>query len=79
MLGGIEAGGTKFRCIVGDDPTSIADEIRIETAGPEETLTEVVRFFRDQSTKHTLDAVGIELARVLRLRCRHHDENEGEQ
>lgn len=59
MLGGIEAGGTKFRCIVGDDPTSIADEIRIETTGPEETLSEVVRFFRHQATKHTLDAIGI--------------------
>ncbi len=59
MFGAIEAGGTKFRCMVGDGPTAIADEVRITTTAPQETLAEVIRFFTAQAIKHPIDAIGI--------------------
>ncbi len=47
LCGGIEAGGTKFVCAVGDHRGRILAERRIPTTTPEETLTHVVNFFRD--------------------------------
>jgi fructokinase len=61
IYGGIEAGGTKFICAVG---TSLTDLIikRIETTTPQQTIDEVVRFFKphtvEESSKH-LVALGI--------------------
>ncbi|MHC1741101.1 MAG: ROK family protein [Anaerolineaceae bacterium] len=42
---GVEAGGTKFNCIVASDPKNILAEIRIPTTTPEETLPKVINFF----------------------------------
>lgn len=47
LFGAIEAGGTKLRCTVGTAPGDLRAEARIETRGPEETLAETVRFFRE--------------------------------
>ena len=38
LYGGIEAGGTKFVCAVGNGPDDIRDEIRFPTTAPDETL-----------------------------------------
>jgi fructokinase len=46
-FGGIEAGGTKFNCIVARDPENILAETRIFTSTPENTLPEVANFFAD--------------------------------
>jgi fructokinase len=46
LLGGVEAGGTKFVCVVGTGPDDIRAEARIPTTTPAHTLAEVVRFFR---------------------------------
>lgn len=46
MFGGIEGGGTKFICAVGTSPDDIRREIRIPTTTPEETLGQVVSFFK---------------------------------
>ncbi len=46
LYGGIEAGGTKFICIVGSDPGRIVEERRIQTTTPSETLQLVEEFFR---------------------------------
>jgi fructokinase len=57
MLGGIEAGGTKFVCGIGTGP----DDLRIETfptSTPEVTLAQVIAFFKENGGK-ALDAVGI--------------------
>lgn len=47
ILGGVETGGTKFVCVVGDEDGRIIAERRIPTRGPEETLEAAVAFFRD--------------------------------
>ena len=34
MFGGVEAGGTKFVCVIGTGPDDIAETQRIDVAGP---------------------------------------------
>ena len=55
LYGGIEGGGTKFICAVGTGPDDIRAETRIETTTPEETMTQVVDFFKGQDE---LSAIG---------------------
>lgn len=60
LVGGIEAGGTKFVCAVGSGPDDIRDEVRFPTTSPEETIDRAVQFFQDQQTRHgELSAIGI--------------------
>lgn len=51
MLAGIEAGGTKFVCAVGDEDGTIIDQIRIPTTLPEETIQKVIAFFKQYDIK----------------------------
>jgi fructokinase len=46
MIGGIEAGGTKFVCAVGDAPQSVQASISIPTGLPATTLSQVIAFFQ---------------------------------
>ncbi len=46
LLGGIEAGGTKFVCVVGRADGEIVERARFDTRAPEATLADVVDFFR---------------------------------
>lgn len=46
LVGAIEAGGTKFICGVGTEQGEILEQISIPTRGPEETLKDVVDFFK---------------------------------
>lgn len=55
LLGGIEAGGTKFVCAVGDESGKIIAKISFPTTEPDETLRQVRQFFQ----QHHADAVGI--------------------
>ena len=48
IYGGIEGGGTKFVCAVGTSPDNIFAEQRFPTTTPQETLTRVVDFFKQQ-------------------------------
>lgn len=60
LFGGIEAGGTKFVCAVGTDPEQLQAHTRIPTTTPDETLGQVVDFFRQQQAAgHKIAAVGI--------------------
>jgi fructokinase len=60
LVGGIEAGGTKFRCVVGTGPGDIRAETRVPTTLPADTLAEVLRFLRAQQAAHgPLGAIGI--------------------
>lgn len=45
MIGGIEAGGTKFVCAVANQELEIVERISIPTTTPAETLAEVFTFF----------------------------------
>jgi fructokinase len=57
MLGGIEAGGTKFVCGIGTGPEDLVLE-QFPTTTPELTLPHVIAFFKENGGT-SLDAVGI--------------------
>jgi fructokinase len=48
LVGGIEAGGTKFVCAVGSGPDDVRAEIRFPTTTPEESIGRSIAFFREQ-------------------------------
>lgn len=61
LVGGIEAGGTKFVCLVGTGPDDIRAEIRYPTTTPKETISRAVDFFKQQArdSGHAVEAVGV--------------------
>ncbi len=59
LYGAIEAGGTKFVCMVGTGPERILTEIRIPTTSPQETLAQAFQFFQPFTAQSELAAVGI--------------------
>jgi fructokinase len=59
LVGGIEAGGTKFVCAVGTGPGDVQAEVRVPTTSPAETLARVVAFFSEQAVRVPLAAVGV--------------------
>ncbi len=72
MLGGIEAGGTKFVCVVGASPDRIAREARFPTRDPAMTIADAVAFFRDAATAgHGIDALGVASFGPVELRRDH--------
>ncbi len=59
LVGGLEAGGTKFVCAVGTGPEDVRAEARFATTTPHETLQRAVAFFAEQAARAPLAAVGI--------------------
>jgi fructokinase len=59
FYGGIEAGGTKFVCMVGSGPEDIRVETRIPTTTPTETLDQVIAFFKVYGYEYPLAAIGV--------------------
>ena len=60
LFGAIEAGGTKFVCLVGSGPGDIRAETRFATTTPEATLRNALEFLRaEQVRQGPLAAVGI--------------------
>jgi fructokinase len=59
VFGGIEAGGTKFVCIVGNDPDHVLAEERFPTTTPSETIEKVIAFFFPYKKSGQLAAIGI--------------------
>jgi fructokinase len=57
MLGGIEAGGTKFICAVGTGPDDLVKS-QFPTTTPEHTLAQVISFFHSNGGQG-LEAIGI--------------------
>ncbi len=55
LFGGIEAGGTKFVCAVGDESGDMTERIQISTTVPEETMAQVIDFFGE----FDLAAIGV--------------------
>ncbi|HNH80242.1 MAG TPA: ROK family protein [Anaerolineales bacterium] len=56
LFGGIEGGGTKFNCAVGNGPENILAEARFATTTPAETIRQVCDFF--MSHVDQLQAIG---------------------
>ncbi len=50
LIGGIEAGGTKFICAVGSTPRNILDQVEVATTTPAETIEQVLAFFQKQTS-----------------------------
>ena len=60
LVGGIEAGGTKFLCAIGTGPDDVRAQTRIPTTTPEETVRRVIAFFDEQrANAGPLAAMGI--------------------
>ena len=59
VYGGLEAGGTKFVCLIGSDPDHILAEERFPTTTPAETIGRTIEFFQRQMGEHQLAAIGI--------------------
>lgn len=59
LYGGIEAGGTKFVCLVAKSPDEIIDEKRILTTQPAETIEKAIEFFRPYTSDQELASLGI--------------------
>lgn len=59
LYGGIEGGGTKFVCAVGNGPKNIMDEIRFPTMTPDETIRQVCDFFLPYLRKGQIKAIGL--------------------
>ena len=55
FIGAVEAGGTKIVCGVGNEQGEVLERISFPTAKPEETLAQVVSFFKDKQVA----AIGI--------------------
>ncbi len=59
LLGGLEAGGTKFVCAVGTGPDDVRAEVRLATTTPARTIDEAIEFFAGQAKRTPLAALGI--------------------
>ncbi len=61
LFGGIEAGGTKFKCLVADEKARIILEKTIPTTEPERTIQDVISFFQVEAKDYLpeVQAIGI--------------------
>jgi fructokinase len=71
LYGAVEAGGTKFVCLVGRGPDDIVATTTFPTTDPATTLAATVAFFRDQARLPT--AVGVASFGPVELRRRRPD------
>lgn len=55
ILGALEAGGTKMVCAIGNEQGEIMERISIPTVSPEETMPQMIAFFRE----HHIEALGV--------------------
>lgn len=59
IFGGIEGGGTKFVCSVGNDAGHIINQTRFPTTTPTETLEKAISFFRSYVDSDNLKVIGL--------------------
>ncbi|HEX6268645.1 MAG TPA: ROK family protein [Anaerolineales bacterium] len=59
LYGGIEAGGTKFVCLVASGPDHIVEEARFPTTTPEETLGKAIQFFQPFVSSGKISSIGV--------------------
>ena len=58
LFGGIEAGGTKFVCAVGNNDLEIVERVSYPTTTPEETMALVISFFKQYEEQLVSIGVG---------------------
>ena len=58
LVGGIEAGGTKFVCAIGTGPDDIRAQTQFPTTSSSETISRAIEFFRQYSEPVTAIGVG---------------------
>ena len=51
LIGGIEAGGTKMVCAVGDENGVIQDRVSFPTRQPQETFADMITYYKDKDIK----------------------------
>jgi len=54
-LGGLEAGGTKMVCAIGNEKGELEKRVSFSTRGPKETMEDLITFFQNEK----IDALGI--------------------
>lgn len=59
LYGGIEAGGTKFVCVIGTGPDEILEKARFPTTIPQETIKRTLDFFQPYRERGELAGIGI--------------------
>jgi len=59
IYAGVEAGGTKFVCVIGSDPNNIFEEVNFPTTEPIETISKAVGFIRKNMAEYKLAGLGI--------------------
>lgn len=59
LLGGIEAGGTKFVCGIGDPSGKILDHIQIPTTSPQVTISRVIDYFLGKKAQWNWTRIGL--------------------
>ncbi len=56
---GIESGGTKFICAIGDSNGKIIERIRIPTVTVKETMSNIINWLKEQHKKFPFTAIGV--------------------
>lgn len=56
---GIEAGGTKFVCVLGNDTGEVLDKVQIATKDPDTTLKSVIEFIKKHHEEAPIEAIGV--------------------
>jgi len=59
VYGGVEAGGTRFVCVIGSSPDSLEAETSFATTTPQETIDRTIAFFQRYRGREPLSAVGV--------------------
>ena len=57
--GGVEAGGTKFVCALGDASLTLLERVEFPTTSPDETIGRAIDFFRSRAENGGLTALGV--------------------
>ena len=58
-LAGIEAGGTKFICVIGDESGQVFERVEFPTEAPDITLAKVIDFIAKHHAHAPIDALGV--------------------
>jgi fructokinase len=59
IFAGIEAGGTKFVCAIGNSNGEVLQRVAIPTTTPEETMPKVIEYFQKMYNEYKFEAIGI--------------------
>lgn len=59
VYGGIEAGGTKFVCGIGDQTGEVIERVVLPTTEPKATLAQVVAYFTNLAQSYHLERIGL--------------------